>query len=53
MKAFSKYLEDHKEIKKYTTDIKLGYNARLNLYKADTSKIVRVNPTTVYDALGN
>ena len=52
MKAFSKYLEDHKEIKKYTTDIKLGYNVPLNLYKADTSKIVRVNPTTVLDALG-
>ena len=33
-------------------DIEYSYDVTLNLYKEDTSKIVRVNPTTVYDTLG-
>ena len=52
MVNFKKYLEENKDIKKYTSDIKYIYNVPLTLYKADTSKIVRVNPTTVLDALG-
>ncbi len=52
MKNFKKYLEENKDIDQYVSDISYGYNTTLNLYKADTDKIVRVNPTTVLDALG-
>ena len=52
MKAFREYLEENKEIKKYTTDIEYSYNVQLNLYKNDSDKIVRVNPTTVLDTIG-
>ncbi len=52
MKAFKEYLDHHKNIKKYTTDIEYSYNVKLNLYKNDTEKVTRVNPTTVLDAIG-
>ena len=52
MKEFKKYLENNKEIKKYTTEIEYGFNTQLNLYKNDTEKVTRVNPTTVLDVLG-
>ena len=52
MKAFSKYLDNHKSIRDYATDIQYSYNVSLNLYKNDPDKIVRVNPTTVLDTLG-
>ena len=52
MKNFREYLEKDKNIKKYTSDIEYSFDVTLNLYKEDTSKIVRVNPTTVYDTLG-
>ena len=52
MVSFKKYLDENKKIKKYTSDIKYNYNVTLNLYKNDLSKITRVNPTTVLDALG-
>ena len=52
MKNFKKYLDNHKELKKYTTDIEYGYNVTLNLYKNDTEKITQVNPTTVLDTIG-
>ena len=52
MKKFKQYLENHKDLDSYTSDIQYGYNVTLNLYKNDSEKIVRVNPTTVLDALG-
>lgn len=52
MKDFREYLEKNKEIKKYTTDIEYTYNVQLNLYKNNSNKIVRVNPTTVLDTIG-
>lgn len=52
MKEFKAYLENHKTINKYVTEIDYGYNVQLNLYKNDTEKITRVNPTTVLDTLG-
>ena len=52
MKNFKTYLENNKDIKKYTSDIQYSYDVTLNLYKPDTEKIVRVNPTTVLDKLG-
>ncbi len=52
MKDFKEYLENHKKLSKYTSDIQYAYNVQLNLYKANTDKIVRTNPTTVLDTLG-
>ena len=52
MKKFKKYLDNNNEISKYTSDIKYGYNVTLNLYKDNLDAITRVNPTTIYDALG-
>lgn len=51
--SFKKFIEnDKKEINDYVTDIVYGYNIKLNLYKNDPDKIVRVNPTTVLDTIG-
>lgn len=52
MKDFKSYLERNKNISKYTSDIQYTYNVQLNLYKNNSDKIVRTNPTTVLDALG-
>ncbi len=52
MKSFKTYLDNHKELKKYTTSIGYTYNVTLNLYKNDLEKITRVNPTTVLDTIG-
>ena len=53
LKAFKAYLESDKtKIKDYVTDIQYGYNVTMNLYKNDLNEIVRVNPTTVLDAVG-
>ncbi len=52
MKKFMSYVEKNNDIKKYTSDIKYSYEVQLNLYKDTTEKIVKVNPTTVYDSIG-
>ena len=53
LKSFKAFLESDKtNIKDYVTDIQYGYNVTMNLYKNDIDKIVRVNPTTVMDAVG-
>jgi putative ABC transport system permease protein len=53
LKSFKEYIESNKtNINDYVTSIQYGYNLTLNLYKADTDNITRVNPTTVLDTLG-
>ena len=53
LKAFKEYIESDKtNIKDYVTDIQYGYNVTINLYKNSEDEIVRVNPTTVLDAVG-
>ena len=53
LKAFKEYLESDKtNIKDYTSSIEYSYNVTLNLYKKDSEKILQVNPTKVFDALG-
>ena len=52
IKSFKKYLDNHKKIKDYTTAISYSYNVTLNLYKSDSDKVTRVNPTTVLDTIG-
>ena len=51
LKSFKDYLEST-NIKKYTTDVKYTYGLTFNIYKQEQNKIVRVNPTTVLDAVG-
>lgn len=52
MKKFMSYVDKNNDIKKYTSDIKYSYEVQLNLYKDTSDKIVKVNPTTVYDSIG-
>ncbi len=54
LQEFKKYLEeDNNELVKYTNSIQYGYNLTLNLYKEDTTDgVVRVNPSTVMNAMG-
>ncbi len=54
LKKFKEYIESNQtNIKDYTSNIEYTYDIDLNLYKADTKdKIVQVNPTTVFDAIG-
>ncbi len=54
LKDFKKFLDGKdSNIRDYVSDIKYSYNLNLNLYKADASeKIVKVNPSTVFDNLG-
>ena len=51
IKNFKKYLDSNEEITKYTSEISYGFNTTLNVYK-DDDKILRVNPTSVMDAIG-
>ncbi len=53
LKAFKEYLENNADIENYVSDIRYTYNLNLNIYKADyESKIVQVNPSTVFENLG-
>lgn len=53
LEEFKKYLEDNKELfEKYTNDIKYTYNLDLQIYSKDTSKITKLNPSTVFSSLG-
>ncbi len=53
LKSFKEYLESDKtNINDYVTSIRYSYNVTMNLYKNDPDKIVQINPTTVFDALG-
>ena len=53
LKELKKYLDSNNEIKKFSNSIEYGYNLDINLYKEDTSHgIVKVNPSTVMDAMG-
>lgn len=51
MSKFKEYLEKNKDVKKYITSIQYGYNTTLTLYKPG-DEVLRVNPTTVLDAIG-
>lgn len=53
LKSFKAYLEsEDNKITKYTNDIQYSYDLTLNLYKSDTSEVVQVNPTTIFNSLG-
>ena len=54
LEALKNYIEnENSTIKDNASAIKYNYNLNINLYKEDTSNgVVRVNPSTVMDALG-
>ena len=50
---FKKYLEENSdELDKYANDIKYTYNLDLQIYKKDTDKITKLNPSTVFQSFG-
>lgn len=52
LKKLKEYFEnDGKKINNYVSDIQYSYNVTMNLYK-DDDKIVKVNPTTIFDSIG-
>ena len=52
MKEFKHFIENHDTINDYVSEIDYGYEVQLNLYKEDSEKVTRVNPTTVLDTIG-
>ncbi len=53
LKELKNYMEQNRSIKENSSAIQYLYNLNLQLYKKDTSNgIVRVNPSTVMDAMG-
>ncbi len=50
IESFKKFLDNHKTIKNYTSEISYGFNTTLNIYKED--EVLRVNPTTIFDSIG-
>ena len=54
LKDFKEYLDNNKELKKYTNDIQYTYDIDINLYTKDKdSNNYQVNPSDVDDNLGN
>ena len=53
LEKFKTFLDDNKEIKTLTTDVKYGYSTTLNVFKADTSEgAYQVNPSQVLMDMG-
>ncbi len=53
LEELKKYLQENKDISNYSNSIEYGYNLKINLYKENVEdEIVRVNPSTVMNALG-
>lgn len=50
---FKKYLESNPDnLSEYVNDIKYTYNIDLQIYSKDTSKITKLNPSTVFSSFG-
>ena len=53
LKDFKKYLEGNpNNLNDYINDIRYTYNLDLQIYSKDTSKIVKLNPSTVFSSFG-
>ena len=51
LSEFKKYLETNKEnIDEFANDIKYTYNLDLQIYSKDTTKITKLNPSTVFSS---
>ena len=53
LKDFKKYLESNpNNLSNYVNDIKYTYSLDLQIYSKDTSKITKLNPSTVFSSFG-
>ena len=53
LKEFKKYLEQNpNSLNEYINDIKYTYSIDLQIYSKDTSKITKLNPSTVFSSFG-
>ena len=53
LKDFKKYLESNpNNLSDYVNDIKYKYNLDLQIYSKDTTKITKLNPSTVFSSFG-
>lgn len=53
LKEFKKYLEGNPDnLSNYVNDIRYTYNLDLQIYSKDTSKITKLNPSTVFSSFG-
>jgi len=52
LELFKNFIEDDSDIDDYTSAIQYEYNLNLQIYKSDTSSLVRVHPDTVMETLG-
>jgi putative ABC transport system permease protein len=53
LKEFKNYLEKNpSNLNNYINDIKYTYNIDLQIYSKDTSKITKLNPSTVFSSFG-
>jgi len=53
LKDFKKYLEENpSDLNNYINDIRYTYNIDLQIYSKDTSKITKLNPSTVFSSFG-
>ena len=53
LEEFKKYIEENAQtFSKYANDIKYTYGIELQIYSKDTSKITKLNPSTVFSSLG-
>ena len=54
LKSFRKYIEDNREkFDELCNDVQYKYSTPLNVYRADTEKVVQVNPSNMMDAFGS
>ena len=53
LKEFKKYLEENKDkLSESVNDIRYKYNLDIQIYDKDTSKITKLNPSTVFQSFG-
>jgi len=53
LKDFKKYLEENpSNLNDYINDIRYTYNIDLQIYSKDTTKITKLNPSTVFSSFG-
>jgi len=53
LREFKKYLEENpSNLSDYTNDVRYTYNLDLQIYSKDTSKITKLNPSTVFSSFG-
>ena len=46
------YQENNNKINDFVSEVRYTYDLNLNIYKEEIDKIVKVNPSTVFDNLG-